>query len=111
MSDKVIHAGDADFDTTVLQSSEPVLVDFWAPWCPSCKTIVGPLVDQLADEYDGRAKMVKVDVEAHPRLGVRFNVRSLPMLLLFKEGQVQASQFGAPGNLRAVLNQMIEKAL
>ncbi|TWI01631.1 thioredoxin [Luteimonas cucumeris] len=111
MSDKVIHAGDADFDAAVLQSPSPVLVDFWAPWCPSCKTIVGPLVDQFAEQYDGRARMVKVDVEAHPNLGIRFNVRSLPMLLLFKDGQVQATQFGAPGNIRTVLGQMIDKAL
>jgi thioredoxin 1 len=110
VSDKVIHASDADFDTTVLQSSEPVLVDFWAPWCAPCK-MIGPVVDQLADEYDGRAKMVKVDVQAFPNLGIRFNVRSIPMLLLFKDGQVQASQMGAPGNIKTVLNQMIEKAL
>ena len=110
MSDKVIHASDADFDTTVLQSSEPVLVDFWAPWCAPCK-MIGPVVDQLADEYDGRAKMVKVDVQAFPNLGIRFNVRSIPMLLLFKDGQVQASQMGAPGNIKTVLNQMIERAL
>ncbi|HJR74129.1 MAG TPA: thioredoxin [Luteimonas sp.] len=110
MNDKVIHAGDADFDSTVLQSSEPVLVDFWAPWCAPCK-MIGPVVDQLADEYEGRAKMVKVDVQAFPNLGIRYNVRSIPMLLLFKNGQVQSSQMGAPGNIKAVLNQMIEKAL
>ncbi|HJR74128.1 MAG TPA: thioredoxin domain-containing protein [Luteimonas sp.] len=111
MNDKVIHAGEADFDTAVLGATEPVLVDFWAPWCPSCKTVVSPVIDELADQYAGRAKMVKVDVEAHPNLGIRFNVRSLPMLLMFKGGQVQATQYGAPGNLRAVLNQMIDKAL
>src|SRR5690606_24119973 len=80
VSQHVIHATDTDFDATVLQSGEPVLVDFWAPWCGPCKAI-GPLVDGLADSYAGRAKVVKVDVQQYPALGVKYNVRSIPMLL------------------------------
>lgn len=110
MSEKVLHAGDSDFDATVLQSSEPVLVDFWAPWCGPCKAI-GPIVEQLADQYEGKAKVVKVDVQEFPSLGVRYNVRSIPMLLMFKDGQVHSSQLGAPPNIKTLLTQMIDKAI
>ncbi|ALN66045.1 MULTISPECIES: thioredoxin [Lysobacter] len=110
MSEKVLHAGDSDFDATVLQSSEPVLVDFWAPWCGPCKAI-GPIVEQLADQYEGKAKVVKVDVQEFPALGVRYNVRSIPMLLMFKDGQVHSSQLGAPPNIKSLLTQMIDKAI
>jgi thioredoxin 1 len=110
VSEKVLHAGDSDFDATVLQSSEPVLVDFWAPWCGPCKAI-GPIVEQLADQYQGKAKVVKVDVQEFPSLGVRYNVRSIPMLLMFKDGQVHSSQLGAPPNIKSLLTQMIDKAI
>ncbi|SDZ13257.1 thioredoxin [Lysobacter sp. yr284] len=110
MSEKVLHVGDTDFDATVLQSSEPVLVDFWAPWCGPCKAI-GPIVEQLADQYDGRAKVVKVDVQEHPGLGVRYNIRSIPMLMMFKDGQIHSTQLGAPPNIKTLLTQMIDKAI
>ncbi len=112
MSPHSVDVNGASFRQAVVEESRraPVIVDFWAPWCAPCK-MIGPVVDQLADEYAGRAKMVKVDVQAFPNLGIRYNVRSIPMLLLFKDGQIQASQMGAPGNIKAVLNQMIEKAL
>jgi thioredoxin 1 len=108
VSDKISHATDADFDALVLQSDVPVLVDFWAPWCAPCR-MIAPSLDQLADEYDGRAKIVKVDIEAHPNLGRRFNARSIPMLLTFKNGQVHGTQIGAVG--KPQLAQLIEKAL
>ena len=110
MSDTVLHATDADFDSKVLASDQPVLVDFWAPWCGPCK-MIGPMVDQLAETYAGRAKVVKVDVQQFPALGVRYNVRNIPMLLLFKDGQVHSSQVGAPSNIKSLLSQMIDKAL
>ena len=110
MSDTVLHATDADFDSKVLASDQPVLVDFWAPWCAPCK-MIGPMVDQLAETYAGRAKVVKVDVQQFPALGVRYNVRNIPMLLLFKDGQVHSSQVGAPSNIKSLLSQMIDKAL
>ncbi|QSX79347.1 thioredoxin [Agrilutibacter solisilvae] len=110
MSEKVMHVGDADFEAVVLGSQEPVLVDFWAPWCGPCKAI-GPIVDQLADSYDGKARVVKVDIEKFPTLGVKYNIRSIPMLLMFKDGQVHSSQMGAPPNIKTILTQMIDKAL
>ena len=108
MSDKVKHVGDADFDAAVLQSSEPVLVDFWAEWCGPCK-MIAPALDELADAYDGRAKIVKVNVDHNRATAMKYHVRSIPMLLLFKGGQVQATQIGAVG--KAQLSQMIDKAL
>ena len=108
MSDKVIHATDADFDTAVLQSDEPVLVDFWAPWCGPCK-MIAPALDELADSYAGRAKVVKDDIDQNRATAMKYHVRSIPMLLLFKGGQVQATQIGAVG--KAQLGQMIDKAL
>lgn len=108
MSDKVIHASDADFDAAVLQSDEPVLVDFWAQWCGPCK-MIAPALDELAENYAGRAKVVKVDIDQNRNTAMKYHVRSIPMLLLFKGGQVQATQIGAVG--KAQLSQMIDKAL
>jgi thioredoxin 1 len=108
VSDKVIHATDADFDAAVLQSDEPVLVDFWAPWCGPCK-MIAPALDELAETYAGKAKIVKVDVDQNQATAIKYHVRSIPMLLVFKDGQVQATQIGAVG--KAQLGQLIEKAL
>ena len=108
MSEKVMHVGDADFDAVVLQSAEPVLVDFWAEWCGPCK-IIAPALDELAVAYDGRARIVKVNVDHNRATAMKYYVRSIPMLLLFKGGQVQDTQIGAVG--KAQLSQMIDKAL
>ena len=108
MSEKVMHVGDADFDAVVLQSSEPVLVDFWAEWCGPCK-IIAPALDELAEAYDGRARIVKVNVDHNRATAMKYYVRSIPMLLLFKNGQVHDTQIGAVG--KAQLSQMIDKAL
>ena len=108
MSDHVIHATDADFDSHVLESAEPVLVDFWAQWCGPCK-MIAPALDELADTYAGRAKVVKVDIDQNRAVAMKYHVRSIPMLLMFKDGQVQATQIGAVG--KAQLAQIIDKAL
>ena len=108
MSDSVLHATDADFDSHVLQSDVPVLVDFWAPWCGPCK-MIAPALDQLAGEYAGKAKVVKVDVDQNPATAMKVRVRSIPMLLVFKDGQIHGQQIGAVG--KAQLAQLIDKAL
>lgn len=108
MSEKVMHVGDADFDAAVLQSSEPVLVDFWAEWCGPCK-MIAPALDELATAYDGKARIVKVNVDHNRATAMKYHVRSIPMLLLFKDGQVQDTLIGAVG--KAQLSQMIDKAL
>ena len=108
MSDTVLHATDADFASQVLESDQPVLVDFWAPWCGPCK-MIAPALDQLAGEYAGRAKIVKLDVDQNQQTALKYHVRSIPMLLLFKDGQIHSQQIGAVG--KAQLAQMIDKAL
>ncbi|MDR6990594.1 thioredoxin [Luteimonas sp. 3794] len=108
MTDAVIHASDSDFDSTVLQSDVPVLVDFWAPWCGPCK-MIAPALDELAGDYSGRAKIVKIDVDQNQATALKYHVRSIPMLLLFKDGQVQGTQIGAVG--KPQLAQLIDKAL
>ena len=108
MSDKITHVGDADFDSAVLNSSEPVLVDFWAEWCGPCK-MIAPLLDELAEQYDGKLKIAKLNVDENRNTAIKYHVRSIPMLLLFKDGQIQATQIGAVG--KGQLTQMIDKAI
>jgi thioredoxin len=93
-SDKVTHATDANFEAEVLKSGQPVLVDFWAPWCGPCRAIA-PYVDQLADEYSGRLKVVKINVDDNPQTPARFGVRGIPNLVIIKGGQVKEQIVGA----------------
>lgn len=108
MSDKVVHVGDTDFESTVLNSKEPVLVDFWAEWCGPCK-MIAPALDELADAYTGRAKIVKVNVDQSRDLAIKYHVRSIPYLVVFKDGQKVAEQVGAVG--KAQLAGLLDKAL
>lgn len=108
MSEQVMHVGDADFDNAVLASSEPVLVDFWAEWCGPCK-MIAPALDELAKTYAGKVKIAKLNVDENRNTAMKYHVRSIPMLLLFKDGQVQATQIGAVG--KAQLAQMLDKAI
>ncbi len=78
---------DSDFDTEVLRSDKPVLVDFWAIWCGPCR-MMAPVIDSLADKYAGRVKVGKLDVDHNPMSAQRYNVRGIPTMLLFKDGQV-----------------------
>ena len=103
---EVLHINDADFETTVVQSDIPVLVDFWAPWCGPCK-MIAPILDKIAPEFAGKAKIVKINVDDNQLVASQFGVRSIPTLLLFKNGQLVATQVGAlPKNqLAAFINQ------
>lgn len=74
-----------NFDQTLMQSHEPVLVDFWAEWCAPCK-VMGPTIDELADTYNGRAKVAKIDVDDNADLATRFNIRAIPTMILFVDG-------------------------
>ena len=85
---------DAEFEQEVLKADQTVLVDFWADWCGPCK-MVAPFVEELAGEYNGKLKVIKVDVDANPRATAEYGVRSIPTLLVFKEGKVVEQIIGA----------------
>ena len=94
MADNIVHVSDENFETEVLKSPLPVLLDLWAPWCGPCRAIA-PIVDELAGEYAGKLKVVKLNVDDNPRTPTRYGVRGIPNLILFKNGEVQQQIVGA----------------
>ncbi|MFO8098189.1 MAG: thioredoxin [Salinibacter sp.] len=93
-SENVTTLTDDNFEDEVLNADEPVLVDFWATWCGPCRQIA-PIIEDLADEFEGRAKVGKVDVDENPQTAQEYGVRSIPTLLFFKDGEVQETLVGA----------------
>ncbi|AFT67896.1 MAG: thioredoxin 1 [Cycloclasticus pugetii] len=94
MSENVVHTTDDSFEQDVLASEQPVLVDFWAEWCGPCK-MVAPILDEIADEYAGKLKVVKLDIDSNPAMPRRFGVRGIPTLMVYKAGEVEATKVGA----------------
>jgi thioredoxin 1 len=99
---------DANFKSEVLESQVPVLVDFWAPWCGPCRAIA-PVLEELAGEYAGRAKIVKINVDDHQAAASQYGVRSIPNLIVFKNGQVAQQIVGAVAKTK--LSQALDTAL
>ena len=89
-----IEITDANFEEVIIKSGKPALVDFWAEWCGPCR-MVGPVVEELAKEYDGRAIVGKVNVDNNPNISMQFGIRNIPALLYFKDGKVVDKQIGA----------------
>ncbi|NCA68796.1 MAG: thioredoxin TrxA [Sphingobacteriia bacterium] len=94
MSDSIVHVTDDSFEDEVLKSSEPVLVDYWADWCGPCK-MIAPVLDEIAGEYAGRIKVAKLNIDENPNTPPRYGIRGIPTLMLFRQGEVEATKVGA----------------
>jgi thioredoxin 1 len=109
MSGKAVEITDANFEQTVLNSDKPVLIDFWAVWCGPCRA-VAPIVEELADEYDGRAVIGKLDVDANRDTAMKYGIQAIPTLFLVKDGQIADKIVGNvadKNNIKAKLDELL----
>jgi len=110
MNGFVTEVNDANFETEVLKSSQPVLVDFWAAWCGPCLTLA-PTVDLVADKYQGKAKVVKLNVDENISSSSNYGVKGIPTLILFRDGKEAERVVGVPSNAKDYISQMLDKHL
>jgi thioredoxin 1 len=108
MSENIIHVSDDSFEQEVLQSDKPVLIDYWAEWCGPCK-MIAPVLVELADEYADKVQIAKLNIDDNPETPIKYSIRGIPTLLLFKNGEVEATKVGAvsKAQLAAFLDEYI----
>ena len=94
MAEHIVHISDESFEEEVLQSERPVLIDYWAEWCGPCK-MIAPVLDEIATEYSDRLKVVKLNIDDNPHTPPKYGIRGIPTLMVFKNGQVEATKVGA----------------
>ncbi len=94
MSDKIVHVTDDSFEQDVIKSEVPVLVDYWAEWCGPCK-MIAPILEEVVDDYAGKLKIAKLNIDENPNTPPKFGIRGIPTLILFKDGDVEATKVGA----------------
>ena len=111
MSNKIVHVSDESFADEVLNAEGPVLIDYWAEWCGPCK-MIAPILDELAEEYGGRLKIAKLNIDDNPETPPKFGIRGIPTLMLFKDGNVEATKVGAvsKSQLAAFIESNVESA-
>jgi thioredoxin len=108
VSGEIVHTTDDAFEADVVKSDQPVLLDFWAEWCGPCK-MIAPILDAIASRYQDRLRVVKLNIDENPKTPSRYNIRSIPTLLLFRDGAVAAQQVGAVS--KAQLESLLETHL
>ena len=108
MAEHIVHISDESFEEEVLQSERPVLIDYWAEWCGPCK-MIAPVLDEIATEYSDRLKVVKLNIDDNPKTPPKYGIRGIPTLMVFKNGQVEATKVGAVS--KAQLTEFLDDSL